>query len=57
MELPAKLLNAFFSAVTPRTAGYNSIDVGNMTQAGLFTHNRLDVHWGRFRTRQVEASR
>ncbi len=35
MELPAKLLNAFFSAVTPRTAGYNSIDVGNMTQAGL----------------------
>ncbi len=36
MGLPAKLLNSFFSAVTPRTAGYNSIDVGKMTSAGLF---------------------
>ncbi|MCL5108764.1 MAG: TrkH family potassium uptake protein [Chloroflexi bacterium] len=36
LDLPAKALNAFFSAVTPRTAGYNSIDVGKMTEAGLF---------------------
>jgi len=36
MEFPAKLLNAFFSAVAPRTAGYNSIDVGKMTNGGLF---------------------
>ncbi len=36
MELPSKLLNAFFGAVTPRTAGYNSIAVGQMTQEALF---------------------
>ena len=36
MDLPTKLLNAFFSAVTPRTAGYNTIDLGKMTEAGLF---------------------
>ncbi|HEX2922955.1 MAG TPA: potassium transporter TrkG, partial [Chloroflexota bacterium] len=36
MDLPTKLLNAFFASVTPRTAGYNSIDVGKMTQEGLF---------------------
>ena len=36
MDDPAKLLNAAFAAITPRTAGYNSIDVGKMTQAGLF---------------------
>jgi trk system potassium uptake protein TrkH len=35
MDLPSKLLNAFFSAVTPRTAGFNTIDVGKMTEQGL----------------------
>ncbi|MCL5264104.1 MAG: Trk family potassium uptake protein [Chloroflexi bacterium] len=36
MDIPAKLLNAFFSSTTPRTAGFNSIDVGRMTQGGIF---------------------
>ena len=30
------LLAAWFAAVTPRTAGFNTIDVGGMTTAGLF---------------------
>lgn len=29
-------LNAFFHSVMPRTAGFNSIDIANMTQASLF---------------------
>ncbi|HZK66138.1 MAG TPA: TrkH family potassium uptake protein [Chloroflexota bacterium] len=36
MEVPGKLANALFTAATPRTAGFNSIDTGQMTQAGLF---------------------
>ena len=35
MDLPAKVMNAFFSAVTPRTAGFNTIDTGKMTEQGL----------------------
>lgn len=35
MEAPVMLANAAFSAATPRTAGFNSIDIGQMTQAGL----------------------
>ena len=35
MSFPNKLLNAFFSSVTTRTAGYNSISVENMTD---FSH-------------------
>ncbi|MBE6720549.1 MAG: Trk family potassium uptake protein [Ruminococcaceae bacterium] len=31
MGIGKKLLNAFFSSVTPRTAGFNSVDVGAMT--------------------------
>ncbi|MFB2934916.1 TrkH family potassium uptake protein [Aerosakkonemataceae cyanobacterium BLCC-F154] len=31
-----KLLNAWFQSVTPRTAGFNTIDIGKMTTAGLF---------------------
>lgn len=31
-----KLLVAWFQAVVPRTAGFNSIDYGKMTDAGLF---------------------
>ena len=30
------VLAAWFAAVTPRTAGFNTIDVGGMTTAGLF---------------------
>ncbi|MCP2727363.1 TrkH family potassium uptake protein [Limnofasciculus baicalensis] len=31
-----KLLVAWFQSVTPRTAGFNTIDIGKMTTAGLF---------------------
>lgn len=36
MKFGHKLLNAFFASVTPRTAGYNSINVAPMAQASLF---------------------
>jgi trk system potassium uptake protein TrkH len=36
MDLPTKLLSAWFQSVTPRTAGFNTIDIGKMTTAGLF---------------------
>ncbi len=31
-----RLLAAWFQSVTPRTAGFNTIDIGKMTTAGLF---------------------
>ena len=31
MPLPQKILNAFFCSVTPRTAGFNSVDIAAMT--------------------------
>jgi len=38
MSLGGKLLASFFSAVTPRTAGFNSVDVASMSTAGkVFT--------------------
>ncbi|MBW4626466.1 MAG: TrkH family potassium uptake protein [Brasilonema octagenarum HA4186-MV1] len=36
LSLPDKLLVAWFQSVTPRTAGFNTIDIGKMTNAGLF---------------------
>lgn len=36
LSLPGKLLSAFFHAATPRTAGFNTLNVGGMTPAGLF---------------------
>lgn len=36
MSIPYKFLNSLFHGVTPRTAGFSSIDVGGMTQQGLF---------------------
>jgi trk system potassium uptake protein len=36
LDLPAKILVAWFQSVTTRTAGFNSIDIGQMTNAGLF---------------------
>jgi trk system potassium uptake protein len=35
-NLPDQLLLAWFQSVTPRTAGFNTIDIGKMTTAGLF---------------------
>lgn len=36
MDIPTRLMAAWFQSVTTRTAGFNSIDVGKMTAAGLF---------------------
>jgi trk system potassium uptake protein TrkH len=36
LDLPTQLLVAWFQSVTPRTAGFNTIDIGQMTTAGLF---------------------
>ncbi len=36
LNLKDKLLGAWFQSVTPRTAGFNTIDIGKMTTAGLF---------------------
>jgi trk system potassium uptake protein TrkH len=36
MSAGPKLLNAFFTGVTPRTAGFNSVDTRAMTESGLF---------------------
>lgn len=36
LSLKDKLLAAWFQSVTPRTAGFNTIDIGKMTTAGLF---------------------
>ncbi|RMF24846.1 MAG: ATPase, partial [Cyanobacteria bacterium J083] len=36
LALPDKLLAAWFQSMTTRTAGFNTIDLGQMTTAGLF---------------------
>ncbi|MBD2436030.1 TrkH family potassium uptake protein [Nostoc sp. FACHB-110] len=36
LGLGGQLLVAWFQSVTPRTAGFNTIDIGKMTTAGLF---------------------
>ena len=36
LSLPQKLIAAWFQSVTSRTAGFNTIDIGKMTNAGLF---------------------
>ncbi|WP_341530863.1 TrkH family potassium uptake protein [Nostoc sp. UHCC 0302] len=36
LNLRDQLLLAWFQSVTPRTAGFNTIDIGKMTTAGLF---------------------
>lgn len=33
MSFSSKLLNSFFSAVTPRTAGFNSVDIASLSEA------------------------
>lgn len=37
LPLFERLLAALFLSVTTRTAGFNTVDIGGMTQAGLFT--------------------
>ncbi|HBB33353.1 MAG TPA: ATPase [Cyanobacteria bacterium UBA9273] len=36
LSFPQRLMAAWFQSVTPRTAGFNTIDIGKMTTAGLF---------------------
>ncbi len=36
LNFPDKLMLAWFQSVTTRTAGFNTIDIGQMTTAGLF---------------------
>lgn len=36
MNLPTQLMTAWFQAVTPRTAGFNTINIGKMTATALF---------------------
>lgn len=36
LSLFDKLMAAWFQSVTPRTAGFNTIDIGKMTETGLF---------------------
>ncbi|MEL7037376.1 MAG: TrkH family potassium uptake protein [Cyanobacteria bacterium J06592_8] len=36
LTLPEKILAAWFQSVTNRTAGFNTIDIGGFTEAGLF---------------------
>ncbi|MBG1245076.1 TrkH family potassium uptake protein [Nostoc sp. NZL] len=36
LNLRDRILVAWFQSVTPRTAGFNTIDIGKMTTAGLF---------------------
>jgi trk system potassium uptake protein len=36
LAIPQQLLAAWFQSVTSRTAGFNTIDIGQMTNAGLF---------------------
>jgi trk system potassium uptake protein len=36
LNFPQKVMAAWFQSVTPRTAGFNTIEIGQMTEAGLF---------------------
>jgi trk system potassium uptake protein TrkH len=36
LDVPQQLIAAWFQSVTSRTAGFNTIDIGQMTTAGLF---------------------
>ncbi len=41
MNAPTKLLNAFFHAVMPRSGGFNSVDVGAMTEPSWLVNDVL----------------
>ncbi|MEG4119311.1 TrkH family potassium uptake protein [Microcoleus sp. N9_B4] len=36
LNFPQKLMASWFQSVTPRTAGFNTIDIGKMSEASLF---------------------
>lgn len=41
LSVPEKLLAAFFQSVTPRTAGFNTIDLGKLSESGNLLTNVL----------------
>lgn len=41
LAVPAKLLAGFFSSVMPRTAGFNTLDIGSLNPATLLLHDVL----------------
>ena len=46
LSLPYQIMNAFFMAVSPRTAGFNAVDVGLLSPATLLTVMMLMVIGG-----------
>jgi len=51
LDTAGKLLAAFFQGVTPRTAGFNTIDYGSVTQETLFvTYSLMFIGGGRAST-------
>lgn len=46
ISIPMQILNAYFQAVTPRTAGFNTIDIGLLNSATLLTLMSLMVVGG-----------
>ena len=46
MDLAGKIAHSFFGSVTPRTAGYNSIVMSNLSIAAIVLTIFLDVGWG-----------
>ncbi|MDN5348108.1 MAG: trk/ktr system potassium uptake protein [Clostridia bacterium] len=41
LDLPAKIMAAYFQAVTPRTCGFNTLDIAGMTTPSQFLHIAL----------------
>jgi potassium uptake TrkH family protein len=46
LDVPGKMLAAFFQSVNPRTAGFNSVDTGALTDPGLLLTNVLMIIGG-----------
>jgi potassium uptake TrkH family protein len=46
LDVPGKLLAAFFQSVNPRTAGFNSVDTGALTDPSLLLTNVLMIIGG-----------
>ncbi|KUK11337.1 MAG: Potassium uptake protein, TrkH family [Clostridia bacterium 41_269] len=45
LPLRDKILNALFFAVTPRTAGFATLNVGSFSDAFLFFYDHFNVYW------------
>ena len=56
-DAPGKLLASFFQGVTPRTAGFNTLDYGAMSERVAARDRRPDVHRRRQRGARPAGSR